>query len=71
MLDLIRGKTVSEASELSHMFLEMIRGEEVTEEALDRLEDAVALKGISKMPARVKCATMGWHTLLVALNNAG
>lgn len=71
MLDLIRGKTMSEASELSHMFLEMIRGEEVTEEVLDRLEDAVALKGISKMPARVKCATMGWHTLLVALNNAG
>lgn len=41
---------------------------EVTDEAeLETLEDAVALRNISHMPARVKCAVLGWHTLEDAL----
>jgi nitrogen fixation NifU-like protein len=31
--------------------------------SLDELEDAQAFKDIAHMPARVKCATLGWHTL--------
>ena len=34
---------------------------------LDELEAAITLKDISKMPVRVKCATLGWHTLEMAL----
>ncbi len=33
----------------------------------DELEDAIALKNISNMPARVKCAVLAWHTLKEAL----
>ena len=50
------------AKHLCDMFLRMITGE-VTDEELEELEDAAALQGISKIPARVKCAVLSWHTL--------
>lgn len=62
MLDLVTGKTVEEARRLSGLFTRMIRGE-ATEEEIDELEDGCALKDISHMPARVKCALLGWRTL--------
>lgn len=68
MIDLVRGKTVEEARELARLFLEMAQRKELTEEQLEQLEDAAALQNISNMPARVKCATMPWHTLLAALD---
>lgn len=63
MIDLIRGKSIEEALALGNAFFEMIKGERKTEEELEILEDAIALKDISHMPARVKCAVLSWHTL--------
>jgi nitrogen fixation NifU-like protein len=63
MIDLIRGKSIDEALALGNAFFEMIKGERKTEEELEILEDAIALKDISHMPARVKCAVLSWHTL--------
>lgn len=62
MLDLIIGRTVEEALSLKDTFLKMIKGK-VTEEELETLEEASALQDIAHMPARVKCAVLGWHTL--------
>ncbi len=62
MLDLIIGKSEEEARELSDIFLRMIKGE-VTEEEMERLQEAVALQDIHHMPSRVKCAVLGWHTM--------
>lgn len=67
MIDQIRGKTVEEAKELSRLFLNMIRKSPLTEEELEKLDEAVALANIANMPARVKCATMPWHTLETAI----
>jgi len=67
MIELIKGKTVDEAKRLSDTFLGMIKGEVTDEEALDMLEDAQAFRDISHMPARVKCAVLGWRTLEDAL----
>lgn len=67
MIDLIKGKTVEEAKELASVFLGMIKGDVTDEAELEKLEDAVALEGVSKMPARVKCAVLSWHTLEEAL----
>lgn len=61
MLDLIIGKSEEEAMKLAEIFLRMIKGE-VTDEEMDQLEEASVLKDISHMPARVKCAVLGWHT---------
>lgn len=62
MLDLVIGKTTEEAGKLDDIFMEMIRGE-ASEENIEKLDEAAALQDISKMPARVKCAVLGWRTM--------
>ncbi len=69
MIDLIKGKTVEEAKSLVDLYLRMIKGDADEKEYLDRLEDCSALAGVSKVPARVKCAVLAWHTLEDELNN--
>ncbi len=66
MLDLIIGKKKDEALKLADIFLRMIRGS-VSDEELDELEEASVLKDIAHMPARVKCAVLGWRTLKEAI----
>ncbi len=63
MADLITGETVEEAKRLLDLFLNMIKGEELSEEDLEDLDEAAELEGISRMPARVKCAELAWRTL--------
>jgi len=60
MSDLVIGKPVGEAMRISQAFLELMqsRGENEPDEGL--LEDAVAFAGVSKYPARIKCALLGW-----------
>ena len=62
MIDMLIGKKADEAHMLYDLFMKMIKGT-VTEEEIDILEEAGALKDISHMPARVKCAVLGWRTL--------
>ena len=63
MIDLMRGKTVEEAHRLTQLFTSMIKREVTDDAALEELDEAIALKNISNMPARVKCAVLAWHTL--------
>ena len=67
MIDIIKGKSVEEAFRLVDLFLGMIKKEVTDDDELEELEDAIALKNISNMPARVKCAVLAWHTLKEAL----
>lgn len=62
MCDLIIGKPKDAALRLSEIFLRMIKGK-ITDEEKDELEEAGILEDISHMPARVKCAVLGWHTM--------
>lgn len=62
MLDLVIGKTQEEALRLSDIFLRMIKGS-ATEDEIEELEEAASLQDVSHMPARVKCAVLGWHTM--------
>ena len=68
MIDTLKGKTISEAKEIIKTFIEMIKRETKSDEDLKKLEDAIAFKNISNMPARVKCALLAWHTLDEMLN---
>ncbi len=63
MAELITGMRVQQAKQLAESFLAMIRGEELTQEQIDALGEAYQLEGISRMPARVKCAQLAWRTL--------
>lgn len=67
MIDIIKDKNVNEALCLVDTFLGMIKREITDDEELEVLEDAIALKNISNMPARVKCAVLAWHTLKEAI----
>ena len=62
MIDMIIGKNVTEAKHLADIFIRMIKGE-ATQDEIDELGEAGALSDISHMPARVKCAVLGWRTV--------
>ena len=62
MLELIIGRKKEEALHLADLFMRMIK-KDCTEEEIEELEEAGALQDISHMPARVKCAVLGWHTM--------
>jgi nitrogen fixation NifU-like protein len=60
MTDLVIGKPVSEAMKVGDAFLELMKSKGQLEPDEDVLEDAVAFAGVSKYPARIKCALLGW-----------
>ena len=62
MLDLIIGQPVEEAKRLADIFIRMIKGE-ATDEEIEELDEGEALRDVAHMPARVKCAVLGWHTM--------
>ena len=66
MLGMIVGKKKEDALKMGEIFLKMIQGE-ASEDEIDSLEEASALRDIAHMPARVKCAVLGWRTLKEAL----
>ncbi|HVY60108.1 MAG TPA: SUF system NifU family Fe-S cluster assembly protein [Planctomycetota bacterium] len=67
MTQLVKGKTVAEAAALVKTFKELMRGEGSFDAVADRLGDLVALQGVMKFPARIKCATLAWNALQLAL----
>ena len=74
MTETVRGKTQAEARELGEKFRELAMTGSCPdcgaslEEEMERLQ---VLGGVSEFPSRVKCATLAWHTLNTALDNAG
>jgi nitrogen fixation NifU-like protein len=60
----LKGKTVDEALHLKQSFIDFL-----TKDAppLDALGNLKALIGVKKFPQRLKCATLGWHALQIAL----
>jgi nitrogen fixation protein NifU and related proteins len=60
MSDLVIGKPVSEGMRIGDAFLGLMQSKGQLEPDEDVLEDAVAFAGVSKYPARIKCALLGW-----------
>ena len=69
MVDQIIGKSKDEAIKLAQTFVGMIKGEITDEESIEALDEAAALQDVAHMPARVKCAVLGWHTMQEMLEN--
>ena len=63
MIDTLKGKTLEEAKQIIDTFIGMIKREITDEVELKKLDEAIALRNVSNMPARVKCALLAWHTL--------
>ena len=66
MLGMVIGRKKDEALQLGQTFMRMIQGE-ASEEEIESLEEASALRDIAHMPASVKCAVLGWRTLKEAI----
>lgn len=65
----VKGKTIAEAEELFKQFHALVKGEIDASENLEELGRLAAFSGVSEYPARVKCATLAWHTLHTALTS--
>lgn len=68
MIQTLLGKDVATARSIVSSFLRLIKREHVSQEERDMLHDALAFENVSLMPARVKCASLSWHTLEDMLN---
>jgi len=67
MTDYLKGKTVTEANHIFHLFHAMVTEDDhEAEKALGKLS---VLAGVHEFPARVKCATLAWQTLRAALEH--
>lgn len=69
MTEKIQGLSAADASNLASSIKRMMAGEEDGDE--DTLGDLVSLKGVVKYPVRIKCALLGWNTLVEALEESG
>ena len=68
MTQTLKGKTVTEATELFQTFHDLVTGRKDDEESRNKVGKLVVLLGVRAFPVRVKCATLPWHTLQAALN---
>jgi nitrogen fixation NifU-like protein len=60
MTDLVIGQPVEKAFAAQSAFLELMQGRGSVEPDEEVLEDGIAFAGVSKFPARIKCALLGW-----------
>ena len=67
MTQILKGKTKAEAAKLFEEFHNLVTGEAEAMKNAQELGKLAVFAGVSKFPARVKCATLAWHTLQSAL----
>ena len=73
MSELVIGSEIADALQLQEKFLELMQSQgqsTLTEDEAEQLEDAIAFQGVSKYPARVKCALLGWMAMKSAVVEA-
>jgi nitrogen fixation NifU-like protein len=66
---MMKGKSVHQAEQLFQDFHQLVKGEAKVDGEMERLGRMAAFSGVSEFPARVKCATLAWHTLRAALES--
>ena len=68
MSSVLIGKTRAEANKIFQLFHKVVTGELNSKEHIDELGKLAAFAGVAEFPARVKCATLAWHTMHAAIN---
>ena len=69
MTEKVKGLSIKDAGQMAETIKRMMAGEEDGDPEV--LGDLVSLKGVVKYPVRIKCALLGWNTLLEALEESG
>ncbi len=65
----LKGKTRTEAQETFEQFHKLVRGGMNAEDHVEELGKLAAFGGVSEFPARVKCASLAWHTVMAAIEH--
>jgi len=71
MTESVKGKTLAEVEALFEVFHQMVTGKPPAAGNAPELGKLAVFSGVSEFPARVKCATLAWHTLHAALQGTG
>jgi nitrogen fixation NifU-like protein len=71
MTESVKGKTVAEAEALFEVFHNLVTGKPPAAGKAPELGKLAVFSGVSEFPARVKCATLAWHTVRAALQGKG
>jgi len=69
MTQFLKGKSVEETRHLFEHFHDLVTGKPLEDSALDELGKLAVFAGVQEFPARVKCASLSWHTLMNALDS--
>jgi nitrogen fixation protein NifU and related proteins len=71
MTESVKGKTLADVEALFEVFHQMVMGKPPAAGNAPELGKLAVFSGVSEFPARVKCATLAWHTLHAALQGTG
>ncbi len=63
LTELLKDKSLAQASELSQLMRGLMRGQELSDEDMDRMGEMEAMQGVRQFPIRIKCALLAWATL--------
>jgi len=66
MSEVLKEKTIKKAQELINKYYDMLKGQKI--EDADELDEAFVYQGVSKFPARIKCATISWKAMEKLIN---
>jgi nitrogen fixation NifU-like protein len=69
MTQFLKGRSTSEVKQLFEYFHDLVTGAEINKSQLDELGKLAVFAGVQEFPARVKCASLSWHTLMNALED--
>ena len=67
MTQVVKGKSVEEAIHLFNVFHDIVTGKKNIDDFDENVNKIAAFAGVSEFPVRVKCATLSWHTMNLAL----
>ncbi len=70
MTQFLKGKSVAETRKYFDSFHDLVTGKTLNDRELEELGKLAIFAGVQEFPARVKCASLSWHTLINALNSA-
>lgn len=71
MTESIKGKSLAQAEALFELFHQLVTGKPPAAGTTPELGKLAVFSGVSEFPARVKCATLAWHTLHAAIQGQG
>lgn len=69
MTQFLKGKSIQETQHYFEHFHDLVTGKDLDQEALEKLGKLGVFAGVQEFPARVKCASLSWHTLMNALTD--